>query len=229
MPSSDARSLPHGIHHEALSAPADPGSSRIASVDIFRGLTILVMIFVNELAGVRGLSWWTYHLPEEVNGMTYVDMVFPFFLFIVGISVPLAIRHRISRGDSAIQLWMHIIARSFALIALGMVLANAEKVNAQLTQVSARAWALITLNAASLARWIRFPDRLPFYEWPWNNGCFCLMTMAGIVVSSIFLSDAFAAAFVRKAALALGFAAILFAGGWLLTPLGISKIRATPT
>jgi len=57
----------------------------------------------------------------------------------------------------------------------------------------------------------------------------CLITMAGIVVSTIILSDAFATTFRRKAMLALGFAAILFAAGWLLTPLGISKIRATPT
>jgi predicted acyltransferase len=321
MSNSNASSLAEATRQQAQSTPAAPGNSRIVSVDIFRGLTILVMIFVNELAGVGDLPWWTYHLREEINGMTYVDMVFPFFLFIVGISAPLAIRHRISRGDSTIQLWMHIIARSFALIVLGIALANAEKVNAQLTHVSAGAWALLTLtgailfwavypqsdrykllfrrmklaglllmvamfilfrridrsghpawldfgyweilgligwtylgvavlyiptrrwrwapvlwlialvalNAALLARWISFPNRLPFYCWPWNNGCFCLIAMAGIVVSTIFLSDVFAATFARKAALALGFAAILFAGGWLLTPLGISKIRATPT
>ena len=81
-------------------APSTAGSSRVASIDIFRGLTILVMIFVNDLAGVKGLPWWTYHLPGNVNGMTYVDMVFPFFLFIVGISLPLAVRHRLSKNGS---------------------------------------------------------------------------------------------------------------------------------
>jgi heparan-alpha-glucosaminide N-acetyltransferase len=295
--------------------------SRITSVDIFRGLTILVMIFVNDLAEVKGLPWWTYHLPGNVNGMTYVDMVFPFFLFIVGISAPLAIKHRLSRGDSTTQLCGHIVARSFALVVLGIALANAEKVNPQLTHLRANAWILLTLtgailfwvvypqssryktlfrvmkfiglllmavmfaifrrtdhqghpawlstgyweilgligwtylavsilyiptrrwrwapllwlvaltvlNAASTAKWITFPAKLPFYLWPWNNGCFSLMVMAGIFVSTIFLSDTFATAFPRKAVLAVGFAAALFLTGWLLAPLGISKIRATPT
>ena len=66
--------------------------ARLASIDIFRGLTMTVMIFVNELSGVKGLPWWNYHMKANVDAMTYVDMVFPFFLFIVGLSMPLAIR-----------------------------------------------------------------------------------------------------------------------------------------
>jgi heparan-alpha-glucosaminide N-acetyltransferase len=88
---------------------------------------------------------------------------------------------------------------------------------------------LVTLNAASLAHWITFSAKLPYYFWPWNTGCFCLLTMAGIVTSTIFLSDAMAATPKQKALWAIVFAAGLFLAGWLLTPLGISKIRATPT
>ncbi|WP_263356439.1 DUF5009 domain-containing protein [Acidicapsa ligni] len=295
--------------------------ARIASVDIFRGLTIMVMIFVNFLSEVKGLPWWTYHLPGNVNGMTYVDMVFPFFLFIVGLSFPLAIRHRISKGDTQFQLWMHILARSFALIVLGMALANFDRVNATLTHVSGNLWLTLTLlgailfwnvyprassyqslfkamkvvglilmvamfvlfrrttrsgntawldfgyweilgligwtyfaaailyiptrkwrwapfawlvimtalNATTMAHWTSFTEELPFYYWPWNSGCFCLLVFAGIVTSQIFLTDSFAKTFKQKATVALGFAALLFLSGFLLTPLGISKIRATPT
>ena len=85
MSSQGVSSIADGVSRQAPSVSAAPGSSRILSIDIFRGLTILVMIFVNDLAEVKGLPWWTYHLPGNVNGMTYVDMVFPFFLFIVGI------------------------------------------------------------------------------------------------------------------------------------------------
>jgi heparan-alpha-glucosaminide N-acetyltransferase len=295
--------------------------SRVASIDIFRGLTILVMIFVNDLAGVKGLPWWTYHLPGNVNGMTYVDMVFPFFLFIVGISMPLAVRHRLSKNGSIASLWRHIIARSFALVVLGVALANEERVDALRTGVNGNVWLLLTLvgailfwnvyppsakyrtlfkgmkaaglllmvamfaifrrtgtggraawldfsyweilgligwtylavsilyiptrrwrwaplawlvclvalNAASIAHWISFSAKLPYYFWPWNTGCFCLLTMAGIVTSAIFLSDTLASTAKQKALWALVFAAALFLAGWLLTPLGISKIRATPT
>ena len=90
MASANTEASPSVLRRGETLAPSTPGQSnlgsaqsrRVASIDIFRGLTILVMIFVNDLAGVKGLPWWTYHLPGNVNGMTYVDMVFPFFLFI---------------------------------------------------------------------------------------------------------------------------------------------------
>ncbi len=100
-----------------------PGS-RVLSIDIFRGLTMLVMIFVNDLAGVKGLPWWNYHLPRGIDGMTYVDMVFPAFLFIVGMSVPLAIERRLEKNPSQLSLWKHILLRFAALAVLGIFLAN---------------------------------------------------------------------------------------------------------
>ena len=54
-------------------------SNRILSIDIFRGITILVMVFVNDVASVKGLPWWTYHIGPGEQGMTYVDVVFPHF------------------------------------------------------------------------------------------------------------------------------------------------------
>src|SRR5215471_633384 len=111
-------------------AVASPAAARVASIDIFRGLTIAVMIFVNELADVRGLPWWTYHAHENQDVMTYVDMVFPFFLFIVGLSMPLAMDYRLKRNPSLGSLWIHVLIRSCSLIVLGLILANAEKVDA---------------------------------------------------------------------------------------------------
>jgi hypothetical protein len=102
-------------------------SQRVVSIDIFRGITMLLMIFVNELAGVHGLPWWNYHLPASANGMTYVDMVFPTFLFIVGLSLPLAINNRFEKGSTQLQLWGHVLARTAGLLTLGIALANADK------------------------------------------------------------------------------------------------------
>ena len=84
----------------ALTSERRLPARRVASIDIFRGLTMAVMIFVNELAGVRGLPWWTYHAHAQQDVMTYVDMVFPFFLFIVGMSMPLAIERRLEQNPS---------------------------------------------------------------------------------------------------------------------------------
>ena len=85
---------------QTATSVARPTASRVVSIDIFRGLTIAVMIFVNELAEVRGLPWWTYHAHANQDVMTYVDMVFPFFLFIVGMSMPLSVDQRLKRNAS---------------------------------------------------------------------------------------------------------------------------------
>ena len=70
-------------------------NERILSIDAFRGITILVMIFVNELAGMRDIPQWMKHMPADADAMTFVDMVFPAFLFIVGMSIPFAINSRL--------------------------------------------------------------------------------------------------------------------------------------
>src|ERR1035438_2111366 len=114
--------------------------ARIRSIDIFRGLTMLVMIFVNDVAGVKGLPWWTYHMGPGKNGMTYVDVVFPAFLFIVGLSIPLAIRKRLEHGDSMPRLWGHILMRSVSLVVLGLVLANAGSSDPHATGLPPGVW-----------------------------------------------------------------------------------------
>jgi predicted acyltransferase len=75
-------------------------SGRISSIDVFRGLTIFAMIFVNDLAGVRDIPAWMKHVPADQDGMTFVDVVFPAFLFIVGMAIPFAIAKRFKSGYS---------------------------------------------------------------------------------------------------------------------------------
>jgi hypothetical protein len=280
-----------------------------------------VMIFVNELAGVRGLPWWTYHAKRDWNAMTYVDMVFPFFLFIVGLAIPLAIRARLKKNPSIPALWLHVLLRSASLIILGLILANADKVDPVRTGLSGATWgaiallggvlfwnvypaskrysmlfrvlriaglvlliamyaifrrttrtghtgwidgsypeilgligytylsvaalylstrrwlwapvgwliAFVALCAVSTLHWINFPNTLPLYFWPFSNGSWASMTMAGVVTSAIFLGDHRWRTARQKMLLAIVFAIPVFVAGWLLTPLGISKIRATPT
>lgn len=120
-------------------------STRVVSIDILRGITMAVMIFVNDLDSVHGLSKWTYHMPARVDAMSYVDMVFPAFLFIVGMSLPIAVRSRLRRNPSVAGLWLHIILRSFALLVLGLILANADRDDPIRTHLSPELWGLIGL------------------------------------------------------------------------------------
>src|ERR1700677_152790 len=113
---------------------------RFVSIDIFRGLTVLVMVFVDNLDFVKGLPWWTYHMPRQANGLTYVDMVFPAFLFVMGMSIPLAVERRIAVVDSDRQIWLHIVRRSLSLVALGLFIANGPQVDPQRTGISTVLW-----------------------------------------------------------------------------------------
>ena len=73
---------------------------RVASVDALRGLVIFLMIFVNDVAGVKAAPAWLKHVDAHADGMTLPDMVFPAFLFIVGMSIPLAIGRALARDFS---------------------------------------------------------------------------------------------------------------------------------
>ncbi len=99
---------------------------RILSIDAFRGLTILVMVFVNQLAGVSGVPQWARHMKADADAMSFVDVVFPAFLFIVGMSIPFALNQREARGDDGAALQRHVLARSLGLIVLGLFMVNAE-------------------------------------------------------------------------------------------------------
>ncbi|MFZ0746105.1 MAG: DUF5009 domain-containing protein [Terracidiphilus sp.] len=303
-----------------IAAPAQT-APRVVSIDIFRGLTMAVMIFVNALSDVRGLPWWTYHAPARLDEMTYVDMVFPFFLFIVGMSMPLSIRKRLERNPSQPALWIHVVLRVLGLLVLGLILANAEKCDPARMALSGSVWALLGLICAGLylnvygeskrfpaysnvlrfigllgvvillamfrratpdghatwldfsypeilgligisylavailfiptrrwtwapvvwlvllaslcvfstARILAFPEHLPLYIWPFGNGAMAVIVMAGVVTSLIFLGTGKRPDPKGAMMLACGFGLVMLVAGRVFTPLGISKIRATPT
>jgi predicted acyltransferase len=80
-------------------------ASRLVSIDAFRGLTILLMVFVNELGGMKGVPGWLKHYPAAEDGMTFVDVVFPAFLFVMGMAVPFALGRRMAQGHCAVGAW----------------------------------------------------------------------------------------------------------------------------
>ena len=133
-----------------MEAAGTTASARLASIDIFRGITMVVMIFVNELASVHGLPWWTYHAHAQDDAMTYVDMVYPFFLFAVGLSMPLAIKARLKKNASLATLWLHVILRSAGLIVLGLILANAERGDPARMGLNPNLWAILGLLGGAL-------------------------------------------------------------------------------
>jgi heparan-alpha-glucosaminide N-acetyltransferase len=108
--------------------PAEP-MDRIASVDALRGLVILLMIFVNDVAGVKTAPTWLKHVSAQADGMTLPDMVFPAFLFIMGMSVPLSLGKALGGGQSRIRLLAKVLRRTLALLVMGVLMVNMERHN----------------------------------------------------------------------------------------------------
>lgn len=103
---------------------------RVAAIDAFRGFTILAMIFVIQVAGYSDLpltgSWFGsapvshFHHAAEAEGAggigcTFTDLIAPFFVFIVGMCIPLSKRRR------GADWWKHVMSRTVMLILLGML------------------------------------------------------------------------------------------------------------
>ena len=107
-------------------APTVQGTPRVLSIDLLRGADVLLMLFVNEVAGVTGAPSFLLHKTADADGMTITDLVFPAFLFIVGIAVPFALGGRLRRGQSRLEVWRHVVTRALALVVMGVLMVNAE-------------------------------------------------------------------------------------------------------
>ena len=93
---------------------------RLISLDVFRGLTVALMILVNNPG-----SWAHIHPPlrhARWNGWTPTDLVFPFFLFIVGVAISLSFARRLDAGADRVQLVRKIFWRSVVIFLLGLFL-----------------------------------------------------------------------------------------------------------
>jgi predicted acyltransferase len=99
-----------------------PSANRLLSLDVFRGLTVAGMVLVNNPGSWAHIYWPLRH--AEWHGWTPTDLVFPFFLFIVGVAIPLAFGKRIERGDSRRSLFIKVAYRSVIIFLLGEFLAG---------------------------------------------------------------------------------------------------------
>ena len=115
---------------------------RIASIDVFRALTMFLMIFVNDLWTLVDIPRWLGHTEAHEDGMGLSDVVFPAFLFIVGLSIPIALSNRIKREQSYLEIIWHILSRSFALIMMGFFMVNLENINRELLPIPRQYWQL---------------------------------------------------------------------------------------
>ena len=97
----------------------EPTANRLISLDVFRGMTIAGMVLVNNPG-----TWSAIYGPlkhAEWHGITPTDYVFPFFLFIVGVAIPIALTKRMRDGISRDIYWK-ILQRAATIFALGLLM-----------------------------------------------------------------------------------------------------------
>jgi len=105
---------------ESETTASPSGSGRLVALDAFRGLTVAGMILVNNPG-----SWQAVYAPlkhARWHGWTPTDLVFPWFLFAVGVAIPLALGKRVARGDSPAALLGKVARRSAIIFAIGLAL-----------------------------------------------------------------------------------------------------------
>jgi|SRR5579871_4935681 len=108
---------------------------RLLSIDIFRAVTMFLMIFVNDLWSIKDFPEWLDHATRMEDKLGFADTIFPAFLFIVGLSIPFAISARQAKGESQNKILWYILTRSFALLVMGVFhvnLENYDRINALL-------------------------------------------------------------------------------------------------
>ena len=105
----------------STAAPLPPTKERLLSLDVFRGLTVAGMFLVNNPG-----TWSAIYPPlghAAWHGWTPTDLIFPFFLFIVGITTHLSLQGRRARGDSDAALVKQILRRGAIIFLLGFLMA----------------------------------------------------------------------------------------------------------
>jgi predicted acyltransferase len=107
------------FHEEGVPAMNEFPQGRLVSLDVFRGMTIAGMVLVNNPG-----TWSAIYGPlrhAEWHGITPTDYIFPFFLFIVGVAIPIALGKRIREGLTR-DVYLKILARSVAIFASGLAI-----------------------------------------------------------------------------------------------------------
>jgi predicted acyltransferase len=115
-----------GAQNQKLTQEDSPGApglgDRLMSLDVFRGATIASMLLVNDPGTWSAVYPPLLHAPW--HGWTFTDVIFPFFLWITGLSLTLSTAKRIGRGESRRDLMLHALRRSVIIFTIGLFLAG---------------------------------------------------------------------------------------------------------
>lgn len=152
-------------------------SRRNAAIDMLRGLTMLLMVFVNDLWTVGDVPHFLEHFDTREDGMGVADLVFPMFLFAMGMSIPYAIERRFSKGYSGESTLGHILSRTLALLLMGVFIVNSE---GSFGSVLGYGWGFycIAMVVAFFLIWNAYPAGAKYRKWLQALGIAILLFLA---------------------------------------------------
>ena len=139
-------------------------TGRVQSIDALRGITIFAMIFCAAISYGAGLPAWMFHCqvppPDyvfhpEVRGITWVDMIFPFFIFAMGAAIPFSLSRKIEKGESLLSISLGIIRRWAVLVAFGLAIGHADALGRSNLPHEAIAWVRFGLWALMFAALVK--------------------------------------------------------------------------
>jgi predicted acyltransferase len=138
------------------------------------------MVFVNDLWTDKGIPEWLEHAPGKADAMGFADIIFPAFLFIVGLSIPYSQQSRQDRGQSKALIFRHIILRSLALIVMGFFQMNMENYSNQ-SLLPRSVWVILVTLSFFLI-WLDYPKKTKrrLMLWLQALGIGILIVMAAI-------------------------------------------------
>lgn len=116
--------------------------NNISSIYIMQGLTLLLLLFANDLYA-PGVQAWLANNVANVDRMGLADWVFPGFLFMIGMAIPFSISNKISEGMDTFSIAKHIIGKTISLLVIGVLMINSDRVNSEITGMSKNLWTII--------------------------------------------------------------------------------------
>ena len=140
---------------------------RLASIDILRAITMVLMIWVNDFWTLTDIPKWLEHANATEDYLGFSDIIFPLFLFIVGLSIPFAIKNRLNKGDSKFSIAKHIIIRSVSLLLIGFFMVNYESANNESLITGTSLWVILMASAVVLiwTDWKRSPINKKWHQY----------------------------------------------------------------
>jgi predicted acyltransferase len=174
----------------------ETGEARSVSLDQFRGFAIVSMVAANFLAGIASVPAWFKHAPDA--GLTFVDLVAPFFVFAMSVGYGPSLGKRVLR-DGAVSAYSHFVKRFLSLIALGFLI----NLGAEWVRVEEKAFNWGVLHALGFAGILC----LPFIRLPWP-------VKAGLSLGGLVAYQALSSARLGEDILALSHGGVPGAFSW---------------